>query len=657
MLLSRIIIIKTFFLSLVLITIGASSQAQKTKRVQPIWWFGESGAANFNSYQGTTQMLNSSLTVPTAFNKGNSVRPYASLLMEYRPGRIFGGMLNIAYDNRGGKFNTVTAPCNCPADLSTNLSYVTVEPSLRIAPFGSAFYLFAGPTISFNVSKEFTYKQQKQPDVTGDLSNIRNTLFSAQAGAGVDIPLSARTSATQMTLSPFVSYQTNLGQTPRTTESWNFYTIRAGIALKFGKGHVTPVPVPIPEPLPVPVAVVNVPPAPVFIVDGIQFSILAPITVPANREIKETFPLRNYVFFDEGSTEIPSRYVKLSKSDAASFSIAEFVMPDPKDLGGRPHRQLTAYYNVLNILGNRMRANPAASVRLVGSSAGKGPEIGKASAESVKSYLVDIFDIAASRISTEGRNLPIEPSEKPGRTKQLDLLREGERRVDIISTTAALTKPLQITIKLVDPVDRFITFKTEASEHQSLKSWTVEIKDENGTVQNYGPYTNGENSISGNTILGDHLEGKYKVLMVGQTNDGVTIKRESTLHLIRNAKVKEEGLRFSILFDFDKAQSVAAYEKFLNDVVTPLVPDYSVVVIHGHTDIIGTEAYNLKLSKSRAIETQKILKRTLARTGKKGIQFEANGFGQDINAAPFDNKFPEERVYNRTVIIDIAPIK
>ena len=117
MLLNRIIIRKFLILSLALITISATSEAQKTKRVQPVWWFGESGAANFNYYRGTTQMLNNTSTVPTAFNYGKGLKPYASLLMEYRPNRFLGGMLNVAFDNRGGKFNTVLAPCNCPAEL------------------------------------------------------------------------------------------------------------------------------------------------------------------------------------------------------------------------------------------------------------------------------------------------------------------------------------------------------------------------------------------------------------------------------------------------------------------------------------------------------------------------------------------------------------
>ena len=223
-------------------------QAQTLQRVKPVWWFGQSGAVNYNTFRGTTQVLNQNTTVPTAFHKGEDVRPYASVLTEYRPGKVLGGMLNVAYDNRGGKFDQVMAPCDCPANLKTNLSYVTIEPSLRIAPFSNAFYIFTGPVISFNVTKRFDYSQDKQPDVREDFSNIHKTVFSGQAGAGIDIPLSAKASATQMTLSPFASFQTDFGRSPRSIESWAIYTIRAGFALKFGTGKIAaPIVIPVPE--------------------------------------------------------------------------------------------------------------------------------------------------------------------------------------------------------------------------------------------------------------------------------------------------------------------------------------------------------------------------------------------------------------------------
>ncbi|MFN0081360.1 MAG: OmpA family protein [Ferruginibacter sp.] len=229
-------------------------QAQTLKRVKPVWWLGESAGANFNKYRGTTQKLNNEFTTPTAFHKGEGYRPYASLLLEYRPGRIFGGMLNVAYDNRGGEFDEVQAPCDCPANLKTNLSYVTIEPSLRITPFSIPFYVFAGPVISFNVTNKFTYTQDKQNDVREDWSDMQKPVFSGQVGAGFDIPVSAKSNPTQFTISPFASFQTDLGRNPREIESWSIYTVRAGIALKFGTGKTT-----APQVAPAP-AVVVVPP-------------------------------------------------------------------------------------------------------------------------------------------------------------------------------------------------------------------------------------------------------------------------------------------------------------------------------------------------------------------------------------------------------------
>ena len=55
--------------------------------------------------------------------------------------------------------------------------------------------------------------------------------------------------------------------------------------------------------------------------------------------------------------------------------------------------------------------------------------------------------------------------------------------------------------------------------------------------------------------------------------------------------------------------------------------------------------------------TQQIIEGAITRAGKKGIKFETNGFGEDAYMTPFENNFPEERFYNRTVIIDIIPAR
>ncbi|MEO6730850.1 MAG: OmpA family protein [Ferruginibacter sp.] len=646
------------FLLPVLIFTGTLVQAQKVQRPQPVWWFGQSGAANINFYRGTTQMLNNTWTVPTAFHKGQGVRPYVSLLTEYRPGKVWGGMLNIAYDNRGGKFDQVMAPCNCPADLTTNISYVTIEPSLRIAPFANAFYIFGGPTLSFNVTKEFRYYQDKQPDVSGNWSDIKKTALSFQAGAGVDIPLSKVANPTQATLSPFVSFLTDLGHEPRKVESWSFYTVRAGIALKFGTSRKSTPPTTVTEPMATPVVVAE---------KDVQFSVRAPKVVPLSRQVKETFPIRNSVFFNTGSAEIPSRYVVLNNGQAASFKEEQLQQSQPDNLStGRSARQLAVYHNILNILGDRMRANAQSNITLTGAS-DNNPAEGKLMAENVKQYLVSVFGINANRIATEGRDKPVIPSEQPGATNELALLREGDRRVDITSPSSALMmqvggsgspflNPVQITAVQQDPLDSHVLFNV-AGASETLESWDVAVTDEQGKVQHYGPYTKDQASVAGKTILGSNNQGNYTIIMSGKTKTGQSIQKESTVSLMKMDDSKQEGLRYSILFDFDKSKTISTYEKFLAEVVAPLISSNGTVIIHGHTDVIGEEKYNHTLSHDRAMGAQQIIERALTNAGKTGVKFESYGFGEDANLAPFENNLPEERFYNRTVIIDIISAK
>jgi outer membrane protein OmpA-like peptidoglycan-associated protein len=645
-------------LLLLIVFAAFSANAQVVKRVQPKWWFGESVGVNFNTYRGTTQVLNKNLSVPTAFHKGDGEKLYASLLTEYRPNKTVGIMLNVAYDNRGGQFKEVMAPCNCPANLSTNLAYVSIEPALRIAPFSNAFYLFAGPTISINVSKSFTYTQEKQADVNADFDNIRKTVVSGQVGAGIDIPLSAKTSSTQMSLSPFVSFQTDMGQSPRKTESWAVHTLRTGIALKFGtKKSAAAMVLP-----PVVTTVTNTIVTPA--VKDVQFSVRGPKAVPLSRQVKETFPLRNSVFFDMGSTEIPNRYVMLNQSQASNFKESQLQEEQPGNLNnGRSARQLAVYYNILNIMGDRLRSNPNSSIALAGAS-DKNPTEGKLLAENVKNYLVNNYGINGSRITTEGRDKPVIASEQPGATKDLALLREGDRRVDIESTssdlmmqvggvTSPFMKPVQIMALQSDPMDSHVIF-TNAGANELLNSWSVSLTDEQGKVQSFGPYTRDIASLPGKNILGNNTQGNYKVVMTGETKAGSKVQKESFVSLVKTNSTLQDGLRYSILFDFDRSKSIAAYENFLTDVVAPLIPENGTVIIHGHTDIIGEEKYNLNLSHERANGAQQIIERALAKAGKRGVKFESYGFGEDENMAPFENNFVEKRFYNRTVIIDIV---
>ena len=636
-----------------------AQQTQELKYAKPSWFFGVAGGANFNFYRGSTNQLNASFTPPATFHNGDGVGLFVAPLLEYRPADSkWGVMLQAGYDSRKGSFDQVKTPCDCPADLSTKLSYITVEPSLRFAPFKSNLYLYGGPRLAFNLDKSFEYQlginpaypnQAPSAAVTGDLDNIEKTLISMQIGAGYDIPLSADTKKTQFILSPFVSFQPYFGQNPRSTETLNITTIRAGVALKMGQGK-------------------NIQEATDLVKDReVQFTVNSPSNVPGESRMTEIFPLRNYVFFNEGSTEIPNRYVVLNKNQAANFKENQLELFAPKNLADRSKRQMTVYYNVLNILGERMQQNPSATITLVGSS-NKGNSDGLEMAESVKSYLVNVFDINASRIATKGQEKPSIPSEQPGATLELVLLREGDRRVSIESNSPDLLmefqsgpdaplKPVQIVTSQEAPIESYITFNNKGAG-EALSSWSLQIADEQGKTQAFGPYTEDEVKIPGKSILGSRPEGDYTVKMIGQTKSGKIVEKETPVHMVLWTPAKTvEGMRYSIIYEFNTSKAIKMYEKYLTEVVTPKIPAGATVIIKGYTDIIGEEAYNQTLSLSRANDTRNIIEAALAKTGRKDVKFDVSGYGENENNAPFENKTPEERFYNRTVIIDIIPAK
>jgi outer membrane protein OmpA-like peptidoglycan-associated protein len=624
-----------------------NAQEEYTK---PSWMFGVAAGANFNFYSGSTYMLNEGFTPLATFHKGNGVGLFLAPSIEYhRPDSRFGFILQAGYDSRRGSFDQVMTPCDCPADLETKLSYITIEPSLRFAPFKSNFYLYGGPRFAFIQDKSFTYKQgtnpnfplqEANPDVKGDFSDMNKNIISMQIGLGYDIPLNGTTSKTQFVLSPFVAYHPYFGQNPRDVETWNITTVRAGAVLKFGQGKLIE------------------PPA----TGEVSFSSTPPTNVATVKVVREVFPLRNYVFFNETSTAIPNRYVILNKSEVKDFKEDQVQFKTPNTVSGRSERQMLVYYNILNILGDRMVKNPNTKITLVGSSE-NGRQEGIVMAQNIKTYLVTVFEINENRIAVEGRDKPAVPSEQVGGTKELGLLREGDRRVSIESNSPELLmefqsgknaplKPIEIVTGNQNPSNDVI-FDVKGAE-ETLSFWTLQIIDEKGKTQNYGPYTQEQVSIPRKTIMGNQPEGNYKTIMTGTTKTGKVINQESTMFLTPYvAPVVQESIRFSVIYEFNESKAINIYDKYLTEIVAPKIPQNGTVIITGHTDVIGEVDYNKNLSLARANDVKSILEKSLAASGRTDVKFQVRGEGENEKLAPFENKYPEERFYNRTVIIDI----
>lgn len=652
---------------LVLAGLAAPIQAQDAPYTKPTWWFGLAAGANGNQYLGTTQQLNDELTVPAAFRHGGGIGLFIAPSIEFRrPDSRWALQLQAGYDSRKGSWDQVTTPCNCPADLSTDLSYITVEPSVRFAPFRGDFHVYGGPRFAFNLTKSFTYElginpnvptQAPTPDVTADFGDVNNTLVSMQIGAGFDMPLTSQQRQTQFMLTPFIAYMPQWGQTPRSVQTWELSTLRVGASLKFGRGSRNP------EPAAAPQAV-----APVRVADvRTTFTATSPRNVPTQRRVRETFPILNYVFFDLGSTQIPDRYALLAKSETAEFNESRLDVLTPKRLTGRADRELNAYYNILNIVGDRMNRITDAKITLIGSSE-RGEADAKLMAESVKSYLVNVWSVQASRIAVEGQGKPDLSSEQPGARLELERLRQEDRRVTIESATKDMLmvfqtgpqvplKPIALTGVQEAPIDSYLTFDVNDAS-RAYTSWSLEFKDSSGKVITTGPYTQNRITMPGKAILGATTSGDYRVTMIGQTRSGRTERKDTTLNMVLWTPPTDElGQRYSILYGFDNSEAIGIYDSYLTDVVAPSIPRGATVVIHGHTDTIGDAANNERLSLARANDVKRILQAALRRAGRTDVTINALGFGENESFSLFANTFPEERFYNRSVVIDIIPSK
>ncbi len=616
-----------FFLMLMMLSISVL-QAQENRRSQPQWWFGGAFGVNFNFYSSTVQQLNATTMSTVPFGNGSGGGLFVAPLLEYRHDPVWGGIFALGFDSRSGSFNDIT-DANGTHKLSASLNYLSLEPSVKMTPFENTFYFFLGPRLGFNMSKSFTWTEPNGQKVEGDWSGARGTALGVQVGVGFDVPLTNPRASTQINVSPFLAL--HVGQGPRSEESWSLTTLRIGAAVKFATTAQ----------------------ATGKVEREVQFSVKAPRIIPMERKMRETFPMRNYVFFDAGSSNISSRYIILTNEEAKGFKENQLLEPQPSDVSGRSRRQLTVYHNILNVVGDRMRRYSDASIRLVGSSE-NGVGEGKQFAESIKRYLVDVFSVEAGRIVTEGREKPSIPSVVAGATRELDLLRPEDRRVEIASNTAEILDPIQIISLQEDLLDSDVLFSVAGAD-EALSSWSLELTDDNGKTKQFGPYRSEQERISGKTILGEQSQGRYAVVLLGETKSGQSIRKEETIRLARADEPESApGLRFSILFEFDQSKTVTTYDRFLTKSVAPLIPANGSIIIHGHTDIVGEESHNLTLSRDRANETMTILKRELSQHGTIGIKFDTYGFGEDVHRAPCDNRLPEERFYNRCVIIDIV---
>ncbi|MBL7997915.1 MAG: PD40 domain-containing protein [Candidatus Kapabacteria bacterium] len=391
------------------------------------------------------------------------------------------------------------------------------------------------------------------------------------------------------------------------------------------------------------------------------------------------YPLLNYVFFDLGGYQIPSRYILFkSPAETASFS-------DEKIPGGTFEK----YYHVLNIYGYRLKKNPNVKFKVVGytdnntlgiSKEELTPDLSKNRATQVYNYLKDIWQIDASRMTLEFKNYP----EKPSNPKDTQGIVEN-RRVEILCDEWEVIKPIldkdpkvfpqpeEMTFTMKNGIDDALVAKRRIVITRSDKPWAT-LTDV-GTTQattkwdwqdTKGEYPNCASKIS--ETKGNSTElAPYKAQLIVTSTTGqecvsnpisIPVRYVSTSGMVinnndPNAVVEKTLEKYNlILFQFNSFDPGPRNDRILKEYVFPRCFKSTDVDIEGHTDVVGMYDANKKLSDNRARVTREAIEKNTQ--GVKTIK--SVGVGEDNPL--YDNTLPEGRFYNRTVRVQIeTPLK
>lgn len=357
-------------------------------------------------------------------------------------------------------------------------------------------------------------------------------------------------------------------------------------------------------------------------------------------------PLLPYIFFNHNSDELQSKYKQLSNT--GNFTENTLINDET----------LEVYYNLLNIVGKRLKDNPKATIKLVGTNSNTAEEkdntkLSQNRADAVKNYLVTAWKIDGNRINTESRNLP----QNASNIGVDDGIAEN-RRVEISSTDNQILDIIMAkdTLRKADPPT--LRFITEYKGAEDYDSWKVIVSQNGKVLKEYNGTEKLPKSIDWNLeqeqSTTPHFDSPldYKlVLTKGSETAEATAQlpmqmiklSEKAINKVGDKRIDKFNL---ILFDFNSSE-ISGRNSEIIDIIDSRIEDNSTIQIKGYTDRMGDESLNERLSNSRAESANKALKKGNA---------QSKGYGEQIEL--YDNELPEGRMYNRTVeIIVETPIK
>lgn len=541
--------------------------------------------------------------------------------------------------------------------IDSKINLVEIKPKLNYY-FSERLNIEVGIGISYLLSSDFQQKEmivspsdkyfidsqsKSRFTFSGEIPETNSLLFGINAGISYDLPMNEDET---MHIVPKAGFSYQINDLIK-TDPWKIMSVMAGISLRYSNRFIPEPIIPIPAPMPDVYPAPEPPPVPE--IARLEGNIETFLVEPSGREgpadlltvrnivsIKPYAPL-NYVFFAKSSAEIPDRYVLLDKKEVRKFTVEQF----------NGVSTLKVYYNILNIIGSKLKANDELNVVLTGCNSNTGAEennleLSGNRAMSVADYLKKSWGIETERIKINARNLPASPSSQT--TK--DGLEENQR-VEITFEGGRILEPIVFfdTTRIVDrPILRV---KPNIIHDAPVENWSVSAR-QNGHIL-FSETRKGRlpNKIDWNIEkLADDIPTTEKEVFVAMTvsDDRGNFLKTLSKPLRVNQIIRQEKRieQYSlIIFEFNTS-TLSEENKNILKIIRSSIEENSEVKIVGYTDRTGDAEYNQQLSTMRANAIADALNVDRIRAS-----------GEGSNTLLFPNNTPEGRFYCRTVRITI----
>lgn len=518
--------------------------------------------------------------------------------------------------------------------FSANITMLEISAGVKINELfnDSPAYVLAGFEYGSRLTSEYTENLASNPVSSTAYSTIEGTKDRLAIFLGAGIPMKAW----GYTIAPEITYRKSLGDYSSVLQPWGVDQLRLGVSITLGPSSK--------KPDPKPVANANTANVEVgYYDDAGEYRVLESGLKVEDIQYSEMYPFVPFIFFGLNS-EKPDPELQLTNSgDARGQFIMEALPQDAIEINKR----------TMDIIGFRMRANPDATISLVGSIDGKTESkkgLALRRAENVKSYLTSNYGIDANRITTTSRNLPDVSTAKN--------LKDGmseNRRVTIKSSSFDILEPITIRgdeSRWAKP--ELIEFRPKDFDTTNISSWTLNVSQAGRSLKELvgaGSPTPQRWVIRTNDLSNAQVPIDYSLTTVNGNGTNSTVNGSIPVDYMTKTMPSVQPTpdmmvtKFSlILFDFDKAEISAENAEILKNRVGPVIKPNSVVKIIGYTDRIGAPVYNRSLASQRANATRDILEQIAPQ-----VRYEVSGRGEDVEI--FDNGVPTGRVLSRTVQI------